>query len=235
MTHEHHQPGRHRSGGRIVRRDAVDPGPVTSVTTLFAPAPAATGPVPSVPPAPRTETRPWQTVLIAAALVVALAASVGVAVLWAANRKLTAEVEAAVAQVEAAQADTAAVRTALEAVPDAATVDALAARVDGVESWTGLPEGGITDQDDLQTRLLEVSTGIESLQDNLQDGLGTVRNDIASVRTDLAADDGDADRAEVDAVRSDLDALRSAVDDVRRDVGVLCWALGYRKDVAASC
>ncbi|MDO8145388.1 MULTISPECIES: hypothetical protein [Isoptericola] len=241
MTYPPGAVGRPEGGGRIARR-RLEPGSgaMTSVATLLPaeppPAPGPTGPVPA-----RGAGVNVQMVLVAAALVIALVATVGVAMLWSANRKLASEVDAAVAQSELAEAESARLRVALEEAPDTATVEALAGRVDGVESWTGMPQE-LDGMDDLQTRLVEVSNGIDSLETNLEDGLGGVRNDLATVRNDLSsgpqppsAADVDALRGEVGALRGDLSALRSSIEGIRQDVGVLCWALGYRKDVSASC
>ncbi|MEG3616689.1 hypothetical protein [Isoptericola haloaureus] len=227
-------------GGRRIARRRVEPssGAMTSVATLL---PAEPAPQPAPRPARPGPTTPvWtatrvQTALIAAALVLALVATLGVAMLWSANRKLAGEVEAAVQRTEIAEAEAARLRVAVDEAPDTATVDALSGRVDGVEAWTGMPQEGIDGMDDLQTRLLEVSNGIDSLETNLQDSLGTVRNDLATVRNDLSAGPEPPSVADVDALRRELSGLRSSIDGIRQDVGVLCWALGYRKDVSASC
>jgi hypothetical protein len=217
-------------GGRIVRRPGT--GELASVASLFPPEPPPTRVRDLVD---RLDARRVHTALVAAALVLALVASVGVAVLWSANRKLAGEVEAAVARAESARSESAQLRTALAEAPDAEAVDALTGRVQDVAAWTGFPEDGPAGRDDLQTRLLEVSNGIDSLESSLQDGLGTVRTDLASVRDDLRADPDAASAADVDALRQEVDGLRGAVDGVRLDVATLCWALGYRTDVAASC
>ncbi|WP_402469167.1 hypothetical protein [Isoptericola aurantiacus] len=225
-------------GGRHPRHGAsADTGPVASVATLFASEPAAAHGVvaPHGPPPEPSAPRPVQTVVLAAALVLALAASAGVAVLWSANRKLAAEVETAVGQAETARQESADLRSELAAAPDAATIDGLADRLAGVEDWTGLPADGTAGTTDLQTRLLEVTNGIDSLESSLQDGLGTVRNDLDSVRDDLGTGGEGATSADLDALRQEIGGLRTAVDEVRQDVGVLCWALGYRSDVAATC
>ncbi|GAA1983591.1 hypothetical protein GCM10009718_21100 [Isoptericola halotolerans] len=216
-------------GGRIARRPGT--GQLVSVASMFPPEPAtrSTGLV------ERLDGRRTQVALLAAALVLALVASLGVALVWSANRKLAGEVEVALAQAESAQAESAQLRAALEAGPDTETVDALAGRLESVEAWTGLPAEGTTGMADLQTRLLEVSNGIDSLESNLQDGLGTVRTDLASVRNDLRADQDATTDTDIDAVRQEIGDLRGAVDGIRQDVGVLCWALAYRTDVAASC
>ncbi|WP_407317302.1 hypothetical protein UQW22_12425 [Isoptericola halotolerans] len=217
-------------GVRIARRPGT--GELASVASLF----------PPEPPPTRTrdlmdhlDARRVQTALLAAALILALVASVGVAVLWSANRKLAGEVESAVAQAEAVRTESARLRATVEEGPDPETVDALVGRVENVEAWTGFPADGAAGTADLQTRLLEVSNGIDSLETNLQHGLGTVRSDLASVRADLDGGQDTPTVADLDALRQELDGLRGAVDGVRQDVGTLCWALAYRTDVAASC
>ncbi|MCK0117720.1 hypothetical protein MWU57_11825 [Isoptericola sp. S6320L] len=233
MSHDPAAPsGRVSSGGRIARRP--DTGQVASIATLFPAEPdLPAGPGRGL--VPRLESRGVQTAVLAAAVVLALVATVGVAVLWSANRKLAGEVQTAVTQAESAQAESARLRAELAAAPDAATVDALTGRVQSVEDWTGFPAEGSGGMDDLQTRLLEVTNGIDSLESNLQNGLGTVRNDLATVRDDLQTRPDAASAADVDALRQDVAGLRTAVDTIRQDVGTLCWALGYRTDVAASC
>lgn len=226
------QPVRTATGGRIARRP--DTGQTASVASLFPPeAGPSTGPGRDL--VARLDPRRVQTAVLAAALVLALVATVGMAVLWSANRKLAGEVEAAVAQAEVAQTESARLRAAFEEAPDAETVDALAGRVGSVEAWTGFPGEGTAGMDDLQTRLLEVSNGVDSLETNLQDGLGTVRNDLASVRDDLRGSQDTASAADLDALRQDVAGLRDAVAEVRQDVGLLCWALGHSPDVAAAC
>ncbi|WP_277211624.1 hypothetical protein [Isoptericola croceus] len=228
-----HEPGTSArtgtGGGRIARRPGT--GQTATVASLFPPEPPPT----ARPGRDLLGTARAQTAVLAAALVLALVATVGVAVLWSANRKLAGEVETAVAQVEVAQDEAARLRAALEEAPDVETVDALAGRVESVEAWTGFPAEGAAGMDDLQTRLLEVSHGIDSLETNLQDGLGTVQNDLATVRDDLRDGQDAASTSDLDTLRRDVAGLRDAVDGVRQDVSVLCWALSYRTDVAASC
>jgi hypothetical protein len=232
--------------GRIARRP--DTGSFTSVATLLPPPP----PPPSsalVPAGAGGSVAPGRfagfggsddqrrilLVVLAAATVLALVATVGMSVLWAGNRKLAAEVEAASAQAVAAGDRAAELQTVVDAMPTTETVDGLAGRLQGVEDWTGLPSDGSGGSADLQTRLLEVSRGMDGLETDLRDGLGSVRSEVASVRGELTADEESVSPAELDAIRRDLGALRTAVDDVRQDVGVLCWALSMRQDVAATC
>ncbi|WP_418276480.1 hypothetical protein ACNHYB_00770 [Isoptericola jiangsuensis] len=234
------------TSGRIARRPGTPTGPVASVATLFPHEQPVSGAVQVVPashlphpPSPGPGTTEVQRrivlVVLAAATVLALVATTGLAVLWSGNRKLAAEVEAATAQALAATERADALQGVVDGLPTADTVDTLASRVQGVEDWTGLPGDGTDGTTDLGTRLQEVALDLDGLEGDLRDGLGTVRTGLAAVQGELAEDDGAATSQELDAVRQEVDGLRTAVDDVRQDIGVLCWALTLRQDLGATC
>ncbi|WP_098464001.1 hypothetical protein [Isoptericola jiangsuensis] len=217
-----------RGTGRIARRRDLDTGPTATITSMFPadpppPPPAPTGPVPVVHAPHRV--RGVVPVLLAAALVLALAASVGVGVLWSANRKLAAEVDAALAQAAITQQQLVDLRGT---TPDAAVVDVLTDRVQDVEEWTGLPDGGQGRAKDLQTRLADVRGDTDQLQHDVRDGLADVRASVTALQGAVA---GASDAATSD----DLDALQEQVQELSTDVATLCWALAYQPGVAASC
>jgi hypothetical protein len=220
-----------RSPNRIARHRQLDTGPTATITSMVPsepppppPPPAATtGPVPTAPAS--RGPRGVVPVVLAATLVLALAASVGVGVLWSANRKLAAEVEAAVAQTAATQQQLADLRTS---TPRAQAVDVLTGRVADVEEWTGLPDDGQGRTRDLQTRLTDVVGDTDRLQNDVRDGLADVRTGLAALEREV---DGSGDAVTDD----DLDGLRRQVDDLRSDVSTLCWALTYQPEVTAAC
>jgi hypothetical protein len=229
------------TSARIARRTGTDTGSMTSVATLLPPPPPPPGPttvvqvVPAGPFQGATEAqRRILLVVLAAAVVLALVATVGLAVMWSGNRKLAAEVEAATAQATLATERADAVEAGLEGFATAETVDGLAGRVQGVEDWTGLPADADRELD-LQTRMVTVMRSLDTLEDDVHDGLGTVRRDLSAVEGELANTDGSVTPQEVETLRQELEILRTALEGVRQDVGVLCWSLTARPDLGATC
>lgn len=193
-----------------------------SAATLLPPDPDA--PPPGRPPArPANEVAESihgaQVVILAVATILAIVATVGVAVLWSANRTLAAEVDAAVARTMVAEDNAEVLRTALAETPDPESLTALVSRLDAVEQRLGQPAAG-TGSDDLSTRVQDIADAVDSLEDDL-------REERQSSNGPTSAD--------VEAVRSDLSSLSTSVNALQRNVSTLCWALPYQDTVNASC
>ncbi|SDR89668.1 hypothetical protein SAMN04489860_0323 [Paraoerskovia marina] len=188
------------------------------VTTLLPP--VDDQPQPGYAPASAERGHGIQVVVLAAATVLALVATVGVGVLWAANRSLAAEVEAAVAQTAEAQNQADAMESVLIEVPDPEALAALIDRLDVLEDRVGEPPAD-AGSESLQTRFQDVSRDVQRLEESAREEPTTPPQTVSS--------------SDVESLRSEVSSLRSALGGMQQDVSTLCWALPYQDTVNASC
>lgn len=188
-----------------------------SVMTMLPP--ESDGPPPGYA-APAERSHGIQTIVLAAATVLALTATLGVGVLWSANRNLAADVDAAIAQTVEAQNESEALRAAIDDAPDAEALAALVGRIDTVEDSIGEPAAD-TGSGTLQTRVQDVSRDLNRLEESVRDDRATAPDALTS--------------ADLSGIRSEVSTLRSAVNGMQASISTLCWALPYQDTVNASC